>query len=453
MHIQEAIDRIGFGAFQRRLFLVCGVTWAVDAAEIFLLSFALPGISREFALTPATAGLLVTSTFAGMLVGAWFWGVTADRVGRRLGFQLTIAIFAVFGLASAFAPSLGWLIALRALTGFGLGGALPLDFSLFTEYLPSRRRGRWLVLLEAWWAVGTAIAAGLALLIMPTLGWRWLLATSAVAGLLVLWVRLRVPESARYLLSQGQPERARELLADVARQNGVPPPTGGLRVPHGEGRAGLGELLRGRLRRVTLTLWAGWLLIAFGYYGVFAWLPQIFAEQYGFLRSYQYIFFLVLAQIPGYLSAAWLVELWGRKPVLAGYLAASAAATFLWAAAGSTWLVLTAAALMNFFSLGAWAALYAYTPEAYPTNLRASGMGAASGYARIGGVAAPLAGGALLSVSLVAALSVFAAGFLLAALIVGWYGAETRGAALEDTVPELADQLLPAGKRTAAAPQ
>ena len=340
MHIQEAIDRLGFGAFQRRLFLVCGVTWAVDAAEIFLLSFALPGITEEFRLNPTVAGLVVTSSFLGMLIGAWFWGVMADRIGRRLGFQLTIAIFAGFGLASAFAPNVVWLVVLRAITGFGLGGALPLDFSLFAEYLPSHNRGRWLVLLESWWAAGTAIAAGLAVLIMPTLGWRWLLATSAVAGVLVFWVRLQVPESARYLLSQGQPDRARELLAQVARVNGAPLPTQQITLPPGRGKAGVGELLSGALRRTTITLWAGWFLIAFGYYGIFTWLPKIFAEQYGFLSSYQYVFFLVLAQIPGYFSAAWLVDRWGRKPVLATYLAASAVATFLWAGADSTAWVL-----------------------------------------------------------------------------------------------------------------
>ncbi|GAA0446060.1 MFS transporter [Actinoplanes capillaceus] len=436
MHIQDAIDRVGFGRFQRRLFLLCGITWAADAAEILLLSFALPGVTEEFGLTSGQAGLVVASTFAGMLAGAWFWGIMADRVGRRLGFQLTIAIFAVFGLASAFAPGPVWLAVLRALTGFGLGGAMPLDFALFTEYLPTRDRGRWLVLLESWWAVGTVAAAGLALIIMPTVGWRWLLATSAAAALLVLWARLRVPESARYLLARGDVAAASALVAEVARINGVTPPAGPLTLPAGQGAAGPGDLLRGALGRTTLLLWTVWLLIGFGYYGIFAWLPQIFADEYGFLRSYQYVFFLALAQLPGYLSAAWLVERAGRKPVLAGYLAAAAVATFGWAVAGTSAMVLISAGLMNFFTLGAWAALYAYTPERYPTQLRASGLGAASGFARIGAVTAPLAGGALLALSLTVALTVFAAAFLLAALAVAGYAAETRGTRLDDTVAE-----------------
>lgn len=433
--VQEVIDRVGFGAFQRRLFLVCAVTWAADAAEIFLLSFALPGFSEEFDLSGGQAGLVVTSTFAGMLLGAWFWGVLSDRIGRRTGFQLTVAVFAVFGLASAFAPNAVWLAGLRFATGFGLGGALPLDFSVFAEYLPTRNRGRWLVLLESFWAVGTVIAAALALVIMPTLGWRYLLATSAVAAVLVLWVRRQVPESARYLVSNGRADEARAILARVAERNGVQVADEPIVVPGGEsGQGVLASLLAPGLRRITVSLWSTWLLIAFAYYGIFVWLPQVLSDQYGILNTYLYVFFIAAVQLPGYFSAAWLLERWGRLPVLRSYLAVSGVATFLWAVADSTTVVLLAAGLMSFFSLGAWAALYAYTPEVYPTQIRTTGMGSASGMARVGGVIAPLVGGALFPVSLVLALSVFAVGFLAAAAIVVSLRLETRGQPLSDTI-------------------
>lgn len=436
--VQEVIDRVGFGAFQRRLFLVCAVTWAADAAEIFLLSFALPGFSEEFDLSGGQAGLVVTSTFAGMLVGAWFWGMLADRIGRRTGFQLTVAVFAVFGLASAFAPDAAWLAVLRFATGFGLGGALPLDFSVFAEYLPTRNRGRWLVLLESFWAVGTVAAAGLALVIMPTLGWRYLLATSAVAAVLVLWVRRRVPESARYLVSRGRPDEAQAILARVAADNHVDPVGEQIVVPADESRTSgsLTALLARGMRRVTLSLWSTWLLIAFAYYGIFVWLPQVLSDEYGFLNTYVYVFFIAVVQLPGYFSAAWLLERWGRLPVLRTYLGISGAATFLWAVADGTSTVLVAAGLMSFFSLGAWAALYAYTPEVYPTRIRTTGMGSASGFARVGGVVAPLVGGALFPVSLVLALSVFAVAFVLAAIVVTSLRLETRGRPLTDTLAE-----------------
>src|SRR5688500_7228117 len=99
MTVEDAIDHVGFGTFQRRLLWVCGVTWAADAAEVLLIAFALPPIRQEWALSPAESGLVATATFAGMLVGAVFWGAVSDRIGRRRGFGLTVLIFSVFGLA------------------------------------------------------------------------------------------------------------------------------------------------------------------------------------------------------------------------------------------------------------------------------------------------------------------------------------------------------------------
>ena len=441
--IDNAIDRIGFGRFQKRLLAVCGVTWAADAAEVFLIAFALPGFMAEFDLTPAQAGLVVSSTFLGMLVGAWFWGSISDKIGRRTGFQITIAIFAVFGLASAFAPTVWWLVVLRCLTGFGLGGALPLDFSLFAEFLPRRNRGRMLVLLESFWGVGTLAAAGLAWILVPTLGWRYLLATSAIAAIFVLWVRMRVPESPRWLMTQGREEEARAVLNQVADENGSPRIETPLATPAPEPVVGPSDLLRSRLRKITLVNWSAWFLIAFSYYGIFVWLPTILRDEYDFVSTYAYVFFLVAVQMPGYFSAAWLVEKWGRKPTLTIYLTASAAATFIWAFVSSTAAVMIAAGLMSFFTLGAFAVLYTYTPETYPTTLRTTGMGSASGWARVGGFIAPYAGGLLIDASLTLALSVFALAFIVNAGVIGLFAHETKDLNLADTLGESAEDKTP----------
>ena len=108
--VQTAIDRIGFGRFQKRLLGVCRVTWAADAAEIFLIAFALPQITEDFGLSTFESSVVVASTFVGMLAGAWFWGTISDRIGRKRGFTITIGIFAVFGFLSAFSPNM-WSLA------------------------------------------------------------------------------------------------------------------------------------------------------------------------------------------------------------------------------------------------------------------------------------------------------------------------------------------------------
>lgn len=151
-------------------------------------------------------------------------------------------IFAVLGTLSALAPNPGTLLVLRALTGFGLGGALPLDFSPYAEYLPSRDRGRNPVLLESFWALGTVAAAGLVLLLVPTAGWRPLLACSALAAALVWWIRRQVAEASRVLAQ----------VAEANRQSlpaGEPQP-----AAHGH-EAGMGALWRRPYRAITAVLW------------------------------------------------------------------------------------------------------------------------------------------------------------------------------------------------------
>jgi MFS transporter, putative metabolite:H+ symporter len=110
MSFEEAIEHVGFGRFQRRLMVICGLGWAADAMEVLLIAFALPAIAIEFELTTAQMGLLGTAIFLGMLAGAWVWGRLSDLFGRKLGFMSTVAIDSVFGLLSALAPTFGWLV-------------------------------------------------------------------------------------------------------------------------------------------------------------------------------------------------------------------------------------------------------------------------------------------------------------------------------------------------------
>lgn len=437
----EAIEHAGFGRFQKKLMVICGLGWAADSMEVLLISFVLPAVAAEWGLVPAQLALLGTAIFLGMLAGAWVWGRLSDLLGRKVGFISTVAIDSVFGLLSAFAPSFPWLVGLRALTGFGVGGTLPVDYSIFAEYLPAEKRGRYLVLLESFWALGVVAAAGLAWLLVPNpnFGWRWLLGVSAVPGLIIFFIRRTIPESPRYLLVNGKTEEARQVLERVARENGRELPDLPLQpIRETAQRSRSRDLWRPELRRTTLLLWVMWFAISLGYYGVFTWLPTFFRSSgMESLPVYQNSFILALAQLPGYFSAAYLVEKLGRKRTLALYLAASGVFTYLFAVVGSLTSMVVMGVWMSFFTLGAWGALYAYTPEAYPTNLRGTGMGAASGMTRISGAIAPSLGAALMgggTVALVLPLTVFAIAFLIAGGAALALPIETSQKPLADTI-------------------
>ncbi len=435
--IDEAIDEIGIGRFQYKLLAICGAGWAADAMEVIIIAFVIPAVISEWSLTSGQAGFIGTAIFIGMLVGAWFWGAISDRVGRRLGFVLTVLVDSVFGFLSALSPGYLWLVVLRALTGFGVGGTLPVDYSIFSEYLPRRDRGRYLVLLESFWALGTIVAAGLAWLIVPRLSWRALLAVSAVPGVLIYFIRRHVPESPRYLLIEGREREARDVLQQVALENGRNVALGPLVVEERARRTTIPVLWTQQYARTTLMLWIAWFCISLGYYGTFIWLPNIFVERgFSFLKTYQNVFLMALAQLPGYFTAAFLIERWGRRTTLSLYLGLSAVFAYLFAVVSGLPLIVSVAALMSFFTLGAWGVLYAYTPELYPTEVRATGMGAASGMTRIAGAIAPLLGAFLLPVSLAAALTLYAVSFALGGSTVLVLGRETKGRPLADTIAE-----------------
>ncbi len=436
MSVGEIIDQIGWGRFQRKLLFVCGASWAADAMEVLLIGLAIPSLTEAWGLNKAQGGQLASALFLGMLVGAWFWGMLSDYIGRRFSFIATIGADSLFGLLSALSPHFVVLLVLRFLTGIGVGGSLPVDYTIYSEYLPTKNRGRYLVYLESFWAVGTIVAAGLAWVIIPrfpTVGWRYLLAASAVPGLLVLWIRRSIPESPRYLLVQGREEESRIVLQRVAAENGVHVRIGQLIAEPRQKQAPLRIIFRRPLLNQTLMMMLIWFMISIGYYGLFTWLPGIFrAQGFTFLATYQAIFILALAQLPGYFSAAWLIERWGRVRTLSLYLLGSAIATYIFATVTNLTEIMAVSILISFFVLGSWGALYAYTPELYPTSARGTAMGWTAGVTRLGGMLAPLLGARLLDLDLALALTVYAAAFAIGGVSVLMVGRETKDQQLVD---------------------
>ncbi|MGX9219648.1 MFS transporter [Massilia varians] len=431
--VEQGIQAAGVGRFQYRLFAIFGLVWMADAMQVLSIGFSAPSIAQTFGVPLPEALQTGTWFFVGMLVGAFCFGRLADRIGRRPVLMAAVLIDACFGVASAFAPDLGWLLVLRFFTGVGVGGTLPVDYTMMAEFLPSDRRGRWLVLLESFWAVGTILLAILALVAQQwgEDAWRVIFLVTGLPALIGVVLRLFVPESPMYLNRSGKGQQARAVLTRVAAVNGrqveIPP-----LAPDTGGKQPLSALFAGTLRRRSVSLFLAWMLISVAYYGVFVYLPvKLGSEGFGFMRGQEFLILLALVQLPGFALSAYGVERWGRKPTLVGFLLLSAAGCMAYSLGNATWLVVGSTLLMSFALLGTWGALYAFTPEVYPTDLRASGMGTAGAIARFGGLFAPAIVAPVMATHFTLALGMLAGFLLLAALAILCVDLESRNRALE----------------------
>jgi putative MFS transporter len=431
--VEKGIQAAGVGRFQYILFVIFGLVWLADAMQVLSIGFSAPSIAKTFGMSVPQALQTGTYFFVGMLIGAFVFGRLADRIGRRPVLMAAVVIDACCGVASSFAPEFTWLLALRFLTGIGVGGTLPVDYTMMAEFLPSDRRGRWLVLLESFWALGTICLAILALFATSKgdSAWRTIFFVTGVPALIGVVLRFYIPESPMYLNRSGKSEEARKVLERVAKANGrivdIPP-----LQPDRQERKSVLALFTGGLRRRSVSLFIAWGLISLAYYGVFVYLPvKLGAEGFGFMRGQVFLIILALVQLPGFALSAYGVERWGRKPTLVGFLVLSAVGCMLYSLGNAPALVIGSTLLMSFALLGTWGALYAFTPEVYPTGLRASGMGMAGAVARFGGLFAPAIIAPVMTTHFTLSLVMLTAFLLAGAIAIMCVDMESRNRALD----------------------
>ena len=424
----ERLDDLPFTKRHGRLLLGAGVGWALDAMDVGLISFVMVALGQQWQLGADTLGWIGSIGFVGMALGASLGGLLADRIGRRQVFALTLLIYGAATGASALVGSVAALMTLRFLVGLGLGAELPVASTLVSEYSPRRIRGRMVVALESFWAAGWIMAALIGYFVVPSGpdGWRWALAVGIVPTLYAVVVRFGLPESVRFLESKGRHEEAESAVRSFEESAGLAPGEVDPRVAERVGvEATLpasppqhGGIWSAAFRTRTFALWAVWFLVNLSYYGAFIWLPGIIhAQGFDMVKSFEYTLIITLAQLPGYALAAWLIEVIGRRWTLAAFLIGSAASAAAFGVAGSVSTILAAGCALSFFNLGAWGALYAISPEVYPTSIRGAGTGAAAAFGRIASIIAPLLTPALLEFGdQVLVFAVFGGAFTLAAL-------------------------------------
>ncbi len=440
--IPQRLERLPLSSYQNKIFLIIATAWFFDSVDLAMLTFVLGSLKTFFKLTAVQAGLLSSASFLGMFLGAGISGMLADRFGRKVVFQWSMVLWGLASFLCAAAQTPTQLAIFRILLGFGMGMEFPIGQSLISEFIPASKRGRYIALLEGFWPLGFLGAGLLAYFILPVGGWRWVFLAEGIPAIFVLIIRRFVPESPRWLESVGRNQEADKVMTafeeKVQTASGLkelPPP---VKVPNvvdsGERKFSFLDLWSPGYVKRTIMVWSLWFFALLGYYGLTTWLGA-FLQQAGYsvTKSVFYTLTISLAGVPGFFTAAYLVEALGRKPSAAIMLLGSATAAYFYGTAANVTALVTYGLCMQFFMFGMWSVLYAYTPELYPTRARATGAGMASSIGRLGSLLGPYIVALVLpKAGQSGVFALGAASFIIAALVVLVLGEETKGRALED---------------------
>ena len=413
-----------------KILLTSGMGFFTDAYDLFIIGVAATLIQSEWHIASYQKSLLSSLALLTSAVGAVVFGRVADRLGRRKIYGYEVLVLAIGAIATAFAPSIWWLIALRGLLGFGIGGDYPVSATIMSEYASKRNRGKMVALVFSMQGAGLVIGPLIAMGLLRTgmsqdYAWRIMLALGAIPGLAVFWLRRRIKETPRFLLAQ--------MKADEAPQQAER-----TRVPTGL----RGVLANRRLLRWLVGASLAWLLFDFVYYGNTISSPVIvkLVSPHASLISQTGILLAIfaVAALPGYLLAAATIDRIGRKLLQwFGFLMMAVAFAGLWLVPGATTTLLPFLLLFGatyFFSqFGPNTTTFVYPAEIFPVRVRTSCHGIAAAAGKIGAFIGTYALTALLPVIGLSKTSAIVAGVsMLGLLATVTMLPEPKGASLED---------------------
>ena len=438
--ILHRFDKAVIGKFHIQLMLLAGSTWAWSAYGVTVIGFMLPSLQQEWNVSAAALGFLAGIGMLGMLVGAVAAGTLADRFGRRSVLTWNMLFLGIMFLLSSAAGSYTILLILRFFTGIGLGANLPVAGTLVSEFSPSKQRGTMMVLLNGFWGLGGTLAALIGYYLVLGIGWRPAMMFGGLAiffGGMIHWL---LPESLRFLLEKGQTAKAQKESDRVKVEEVQPLPpvyTSNLSTKEGANRSvpGLWSL---RYAQITLSLWVLWISLNFLYQGVFVWLPTLLAEGSNSVdRSFLLTLFISLGQIPGTLLIAYLADRFSRQRLIILSLGLLGFTVVLFSLSGTTTWILSIGFLLMLFNGMAWGLAHPFTTELYPTNIRGTATGWATGIGRLGGVVAPVvvawviqAGGGMTII-----FSILAAAPIMTMFVLAGLKQVTSGRSLEEIAP------------------
>jgi MFS transporter, putative metabolite:H+ symporter len=445
-HIVARLERLPYCSWHLKMRLIICTAWFFDAFDSIAIAYVLPPLIGMWHLNPQQIGSLIGIGFAGQLVGAIAFGWIAERWGRRRCMLATLLIFSLGALACAAASSYDMLWWLRFLQGIGLGGEIPLMAAYLNEFARAEGRGRFSISVQVLFSIGLLVVAIVSVYVVPHWGWQWMFIIGALPALVAIPMRSVLPESPRWLASQGrydEADRALTRIEKIAASEGLAVPAVPANLPSvAEVRPRIADLFKGIYLRRTISVWLMWIGAYFVSYGITAWMPSVFRTVYHLDVQQSLIYGLIMSAVGlcGAFLAIYLIEAIGRRPMfiisLSGCCVPLISFAFLpqLSAAGTL-----AIATAGFFFLSmSLLSLATYTAEIYPTHLRALGGGVASAWQRGASVVGTtVVGWVLPNWGINAVFVMFGLFALMGATVTYFFAIETRAQVLERVSPAI----------------
>jgi AAHS family 4-hydroxybenzoate transporter-like MFS transporter len=407
--VADFIDRQPVGGFQVRLLLSCAAVLFLDGFDTQAIGFVAPALVREWGLSKGALGPVFSAGLFGLMIGALLFGPLADRIGRKKIILFSTLAFGIGTLATALVRDINMLLAIRFLTGLGLGGAMPNAIAMTSEFNPRRRRATMVMIMFCGFSVGAALGGLLAAALIPQFGWRSVFVVGGAAPLLLAPIlTLRLPESVRFLALSGEAHaRVAQLLGCINPKIAFAPATrfvvdepalAGMPVRH---------LFKNGRTPVTLLLWVVFFMSLLDLYFLSNWLPTVLNDLGASVSEAAAIgSMLQVGGVAGAFALGSMIDRFSFRALALVYLIAVVAVGAIGQLGHSVVFVTMAIFASGFCIVGGQIAANALAAAFYPTSVRATGVGWALGIGRVGSIVGPLVGGALLTLKWSAA-SVF----------------------------------------------
>lgn len=349
---------------QRRTLIAAGLGWMLDAFDVMLYALVLAHIMRDLGMSKGTAGLLNTLTLLASGIGGVLFGFIADRIGRKRALMATILTYSVFSFACGLSTTIFMLACFRFALGLGMGGEWNTGAALVAETWPDEQRAKALSIVQSSWAIGYALAALVAGIVLQFSSWRVVFFVGVLPALVTFWILKKVPESEMWEQHRAASRNA-NTVAERPRENSF------------------FHLFSRTYARHTLTLLLVNFFGLFAWWGLFTWIPPYLSlpvsqggRGFGVMSTTALLLFLNLAgMFPGYLTFGWVADRLGRRNSFILYTLTAALLVPLYAMARSEWVLLLLGAMVAFFGTGFFSGSGIVGSEIFPTRLRARALG------------------------------------------------------------------------------